>query len=510
MIEAETSPQESAPQGWRWRRRCCSPVAPGTARSNQPAAALGSAQRALDRLGHGPRRSPGSLRVSALHRAVPHAVVEAGARVRGRALARRLYASRPRLDVHRALPERALHQQRERAPRRFLHHDRRAAEGRRLPDLPVLGQSPHRRRPGRKLRAGVRARGAPLEPAVGRAGAAHRAREDPAGRPQQRAAGDARRGARGPRHAWCRRTSRRPARSRRPPRSSGSRRATRASPSSSSSTTWRPTARTSRPGAFASSCSPPADVDRSYRVDRSWTRMWEYTFGLREYSDDEIRLTRATYDATLLELDELLRDLLEALRETGHLDDTVVILTSDHGEQLGEHHMLDHQYSVYQTLLRVPLIVRAPGRLAAGPGAAPGDELRPVPHAARADRDRAAARPALAGGEPARSPAGSRALCRGSLDAADRNRPGLAPSPGLGSESLPAPPAHARGGRPQADLGLGWTPRALRPEGRSAGDARPDPRSAGGRGAAPEPSSTATSTRSRTARCRVSRIPSSS
>jgi arylsulfatase A-like enzyme len=49
-----------------------------------------------------------------------------------------------------------------------------------------------------------------------------------------------------------------------------------------------------------------------------------------------------------------------------------VILTSDHGEQLGEHHMLDHQYSLYQTVLRVPLIVRAPGRLA------PGREERPV------------------------------------------------------------------------------------------------------------------------------------
>jgi arylsulfatase A-like enzyme len=94
--------------------------------------------------------------------------------------------------------------------------------------------------------------------------------------------------------------------------------------------------------------------------------MWEFTFGLREYSDDDLMLTAASYDATLLELDELLRDLLKALRESGHLDDTIVILTADHGDQLGEHHMLDHQYSVYQTLLHVPLIIRAPGRLAPG------------------------------------------------------------------------------------------------------------------------------------------------
>ena len=80
------------------------------------------------------------------------------------------------------------------------------------------------------------------------------------------------------------------------------------------------------PRRFRERLMAPADVDRSYHVDRSWLSMWEYTFGLREYSDDEIMLTRATYDATLLELDELLRELLGALREAGHLDDTIVVV----------------------------------------------------------------------------------------------------------------------------------------------------------------------------------------
>jgi arylsulfatase A-like enzyme len=114
------------------------------------------------------------------------------------------------------------------------------------------------------------------------------------------------------------------------------------------------------------------EVEKSYRVDRSWLSIWEYTFGLREYSDEELELTRATYDATLRELDDLLRDLLTTLEKGGHLDDTVVILTSDHGEHLGEHHMLDHQYSLYQALLRVPLVVHYPPRFA------PGRDPRPV------------------------------------------------------------------------------------------------------------------------------------
>lgn len=110
----------------------------------------------------------------------------------------------------------------------------------------------------------------------------------------------------------------------------------------------------------------PDEVERSYRIDRSWVPMWEYTFGLREYSDDELEVIRATYDATLRELDDLFADLLAALDAAGRLDDTVVVLTSDHGEHLGEHHMLDHQYSIHQVLLHVPLIVHYPARFAPG------------------------------------------------------------------------------------------------------------------------------------------------
>ena len=44
----------------------------------------------------------------------------------------------------------------------------------------------------------------------------------------------------------------------------------------------------------------------------------------------------------------------------GRLDDTVVIVTSDHGENLGEHHLLSHVLSMHETLLRVPLAMAGP------------------------------------------------------------------------------------------------------------------------------------------------------
>ncbi|MDE0896792.1 MAG: sulfatase-like hydrolase/transferase, partial [Planctomycetota bacterium] len=61
--------------------------------------------------------------------------------------------------------------------------------------------------------------------------------------------------------------------------------------------------------------------------------------------------------AAIAELDFLFENLIADLEERGELDNTVVILTSDHGEHLGEHGMLDHRYSLSEELLRVPFVI---------------------------------------------------------------------------------------------------------------------------------------------------------
>ena len=114
------------------------------------------------------------------------------------------------------------------------------------------------------------------------------------------------------------------------------------------------------------------DIARSYAIDQSWDAIWSYSFGQNEYTEDELRIMTATYDATIAELDELLRDLITQLEARGQLDNTIIALTSDHGEHLGEHHLLDHQYSVYEALTRVPLVLHYPSKVAAG------RETRPV------------------------------------------------------------------------------------------------------------------------------------
>ena len=62
--------------------------------------------------------------------------------------------------------------------------------------------------------------------------------------------------------------------------------------------------------------------------------------------------------------------LLDAIEDRGVADQTLVIVTSDHGEGLGEHEEATHGYLLYETTLRVPLILRWPGRVTPGTVAA--------------------------------------------------------------------------------------------------------------------------------------------
>jgi arylsulfatase A-like enzyme len=70
------------------------------------------------------------------------------------------------------------------------------------------------------------------------------------------------------------------------------------------------------------------------------------------------------YDQEIFFTDLHLGKMLDGLRERGHLRDTVVILTSDHGEGLNEdddHGFRYHGQTLYDNLLRVPLILVSPG-----------------------------------------------------------------------------------------------------------------------------------------------------
>ena len=76
-------------------------------------------------------------------------------------------------------------------------------------------------------------------------------------------------------------------------------------------------------------------------------------------NDREIGLLRDWYTASVQYLDDELERFLEFYREE-LIDDTVLVLTADHGEQLGEHGLWAHSYYLYDETLKIPLIMVGP------------------------------------------------------------------------------------------------------------------------------------------------------
>jgi arylsulfatase A-like enzyme len=66
------------------------------------------------------------------------------------------------------------------------------------------------------------------------------------------------------------------------------------------------------------------------------------------------------YDEGIRYVDDRLGEVLEALKQRGLYDNTLVIVTADHGEEFLEHGMLGHGESLYDEVIRVPLIVKFP------------------------------------------------------------------------------------------------------------------------------------------------------
>ncbi|HOX07198.1 MAG TPA: sulfatase [Planctomycetota bacterium] len=85
----------------------------------------------------------------------------------------------------------------------------------------------------------------------------------------------------------------------------------------------------------------------------------------RDVSDPaRVELLRKLYLANLRKVDDCVRELFAILDRRGVLRDSAVIITSDHGDEFGEHGGLSHDGKMYEELLRVPLL------LLSGPGGA--------------------------------------------------------------------------------------------------------------------------------------------
>lgn len=75
---------------------------------------------------------------------------------------------------------------------------------------------------------------------------------------------------------------------------------------------------------------------------------------------------RARYAGEVRHVDAELGRFLDGLRADGRYDDLLIVVTSDHGEELGEHGGYWHGHTLYDEQVRVPLIVKLPGNARAG------------------------------------------------------------------------------------------------------------------------------------------------
>lgn len=82
-----------------------------------------------------------------------------------------------------------------------------------------------------------------------------------------------------------------------------------------------------------------------------------------EVPDEWLQIMSMDYDLSVANLDLGLKDLFEALRTRGILDRALLVITSDHGEYLGEHDYIEHAKDVYQEVVHVPFLVKEPGQV---------------------------------------------------------------------------------------------------------------------------------------------------
>lgn len=99
--------------------------------------------------------------------------------------------------------------------------------------------------------------------------------------------------------------------------------------------------------------------------EHPWLRWWRGDRGIAEVSEAEMLRARAAYYGLVTRLDLLIGDVLGTLARFGLAESTLIVYTSDHGDQLGERGLW-WKHTFYEESVKVPLILSWPGRLPHG------------------------------------------------------------------------------------------------------------------------------------------------
>jgi len=104
----------------------------------------------------------------------------------------------------------------------------------------------------------------------------------------------------------------------------------------------------------------PEDASARSHVFGHVNEIVAFRRGELELSSDTISRLEQLYDGEVAYMDAEVGALLDGLEERGLLDEAVVVITADHGEEFEDHGGFEHGHTLYDELLQVPLVVRRP------------------------------------------------------------------------------------------------------------------------------------------------------
>ena len=94
--------------------------------------------------------------------------------------------------------------------------------------------------------------------------------------------------------------------------------------------------------------------------------LWGYLAGQFKLSKRDLDIMNDLYDGEVAFADYCIGQILNTLKDLDLFENTIVIITSDHGENLGEHGLIDHLLSMHETTLHIPLLIHYPKKLPRG------------------------------------------------------------------------------------------------------------------------------------------------
>jgi arylsulfatase A-like enzyme len=103
------------------------------------------------------------------------------------------------------------------------------------------------------------------------------------------------------------------------------------------------------------------------------------TFRYLSYPESELESAQNRYDNALRYVDEQVGQLYDALVKSDQIDNTIIVLTSDHGELFHQHGMVTHGRSLYEAEARVPLLIHWPSTVRPRASDAPVSHLDILP-----------------------------------------------------------------------------------------------------------------------------------